>query len=924
MWSESLDRWVLQSAIFGTVVLFLGAVALMFAKQPVYRIRIIQCTLWACLCVPILQHCDLLPGYSLELWRELNKPTEMANSANAVPTLNGSSPMSIGADNASVVSDPTKAANSFPNKSLPFSNGDGHGQSASVAYDPGSVGRNASETISQSSWLIFTVRLVYLIGLGLSVSGLIVGWFARRRIVRGSQSADDYIRDTLRSIAGPKADRIRLLVSEHVSAPIMWGILRPTIVVPTRLVDHRIASHLKYGLAHEWSHVHRRDFSNFVLANLTKFVCFYQPIFWWLRKQLTLSQDFLADAFAAHQGDQAEDYAAFLVTLARRQRSIDTIGVLCMADRKSALLRRVCMLVNRSMPLQQQLGRWSALAMASVTVLAIASLSMIRLSAQIADGDDQKQPIEKVAPVPPAKALPDAITYTGKVIDRDTGEPIVGASVEISRQLSHDPKTNRWIDLEVTKHETDATGTYRFTLPPEQVAESSLYIEVTTSHPNYQPKGPEGYSHSMILKNMDIGEPPFYETIKLVRGEPVTFRVLHPNGKPVDDTQITAYSKAPSASRLAYEYGAFQNSKTDANGEGRVVVATPGDGVIWVFPKEFSPVAIRIGDKRGKISDVVLHGGATLSGTVLNTRGEPVPNVAFNVRRKGDGEETDEFLNNNSVSNYISSGARTDDSGHFVLRPLPPGTYWGEVASHVEDPAIERVRRLEELTVKDVFMPMEITIAEGAQNAPIEVRAVPHVIVRGRFFDSKGKPRRSHEQHLFATSNGNGYIAQSTIPGEDGWFEFKVPHGVEKAEVNLMTNEHSSLRWRLKPDQPLQHSARIELGTLEEDVTSLEIVRYTAPILLVKAVDEKGVVLSEFKPNSQYKVKSEKEMMSFTNGGHVGFEKQPDNRWRSSQMQPDEELEVSITMEGYESSPQTVSIPEGETRELKFVMKKKD
>jgi beta-lactamase regulating signal transducer with metallopeptidase domain len=41
-------------------------------------------------------------------------------------------------------------------------------------------------------------------------------------------------------------------------------------------------------LAHEWSHVERRDIVSWHLATLTQFLFFYQPLFWWLRRQLRL------------------------------------------------------------------------------------------------------------------------------------------------------------------------------------------------------------------------------------------------------------------------------------------------------------------------------------------------------------------------------------------------------------------------------------------------------------------------------------------------------------------------------------------------------------------------------------------------------------------------------------------------------------
>ena len=56
--------------------------------------------------------------------------------------------------------------------------------------------------------------------------------------------------------------------------------------------------------------------------------------------------------------------------------------------------------------------------------------------------------------------------------------------------------------------------------------------------------------------------------------------------------------------------------------------------------------------------------------------------------------------------------------------------------------------------------------------------------------------------------------------------------------------------------------------------------------------------------------------------GDIGFESQPDGRWRSSQMLPDEEVTITLEKEGYTSAPQAVALKEGEERELVFILKK--
>src|SRR4029079_15615904 len=71
---------------------------------------------------------------------------------------------------------------------------------------------------------------------------------------------------------------------------------------------------LRWALAHEWSHVERGDLAAWNFSALVRCCYFYQPLVWWLRGQLQLCQDYVADAAAARSGEMPEDYAEFLTT----------------------------------------------------------------------------------------------------------------------------------------------------------------------------------------------------------------------------------------------------------------------------------------------------------------------------------------------------------------------------------------------------------------------------------------------------------------------------------------------------------------------------------------------------------------------------------------------------------------------------------
>ena len=98
---------------------------------------------------------------------------------------------------------------------------------------------------------------------------------------------------------------------------------------------------------------------------------FYQPLFWWLRRQLRLCQDYLADDRAAAL-TSAEDYATYLVRLARASQSISPLPALGVSDRRSNLYRRITMLVQDHEPLEHRCRTlWSLAAAASAAVVIV-------------------------------------------------------------------------------------------------------------------------------------------------------------------------------------------------------------------------------------------------------------------------------------------------------------------------------------------------------------------------------------------------------------------------------------------------------------------------------------------------------------------------------------------------------------------------
>jgi hypothetical protein len=153
------------------------------------------------------------------------------------------------------------------------------------------------------------------------------------------------------------------------------------IVLPENLGDDEQA--LRWSLAHEWAHVEHHDFRAWMAAGLARLLFFYNPLLWWLRRQLRLCQDFLADAQASRQAPQPEDYAEFLAARAAANSRGPLVMGLGMGTRRSELYRRIIMLVQNE-PLESRLPRLWTVSVTGAAVVLVAAVAALSSSSPLA------------------------------------------------------------------------------------------------------------------------------------------------------------------------------------------------------------------------------------------------------------------------------------------------------------------------------------------------------------------------------------------------------------------------------------------------------------------------------------------------------------------------------------------------------------
>jgi beta-lactamase regulating signal transducer with metallopeptidase domain len=207
-------------------------------------------------------------------------------------------------------------------------------------------------------WAVAAVAAAYLLAGAAVLARWLLSQWALARLLRRARPAPERLRRLFAETAGDVARLPRLLVSPRVSVPACCGLVRPAVVLPVSLVEAGDETALRWVFAHELTHLRRRDPWSCWGFALAQSVYFYVPWFWWLRRQVRLCQEYIADAAAAAEGPWADEYAQFLVSLARRPAT--PLGATGVLGNPSDLFRRVNMLLQSpARPQGRCPRRWS-------------------------------------------------------------------------------------------------------------------------------------------------------------------------------------------------------------------------------------------------------------------------------------------------------------------------------------------------------------------------------------------------------------------------------------------------------------------------------------------------------------------------------------------------------------------------------------
>jgi beta-lactamase regulating signal transducer with metallopeptidase domain len=369
-------RWLLHTAVIGGLLLGVTCLLMRWTKQPAKRQRLGDLGMAAALLVAVLSLVG--PSWLVISWTrpapqpaaEVNndEPLQIAEVTIEQPVRDVAAPAPKAEALAPVAIEQVRK--------LPL-----------LVHAEPRVVADVAEPAPAFDWLELTTASMLLVFGSIALFfllRLLLGYAALTRLLLRSEAPPVEVRGLFDAMAAGTR-WVRLLVSRRVLVPLSCGLLWPTVVLPLSLCQPPLPHKLRWIFAHELTHLRRRDAWSALLFALGQVLFFAVPWFWWLRRQVRLCQEYVADAAAAGQDEQATEYAEFLVSLAHGP-AVPT-GAAGVSGNRSDLFRRVSMLLKDPMRVETRCPRrWSLMVAGALVSLGILA-GGLTLRAEAANDD---------------------------------------------------------------------------------------------------------------------------------------------------------------------------------------------------------------------------------------------------------------------------------------------------------------------------------------------------------------------------------------------------------------------------------------------------------------------------------------------------------------------------------------------------------
>jgi beta-lactamase regulating signal transducer with metallopeptidase domain len=232
---------------------------------------------------------------------------------------------------------------------------------------------SAATPSPKGEWLILLVQSFWLAGSGFLGVLHIIRIARFRRLLRQTEPAPSWLEELVANVAGTLGvRRPHTLLMHDSGSPCVWGLGRPKLLWPAGLLERLPRSGQRSIVTHELAHLRRRDHWVGWLQLIAECVWWWNPLFWYVRRQLRFHAELACDAWVvATLPEERRTYAEALIEItqlvSQKAAPLPALGIRSAA--RQDFERRLTMIMRDRVPC-----RVPHVALVAVGVLALVSL----------------------------------------------------------------------------------------------------------------------------------------------------------------------------------------------------------------------------------------------------------------------------------------------------------------------------------------------------------------------------------------------------------------------------------------------------------------------------------------------------------------------------------------------------------------------
>lgn len=142
---------------------------------------------------------------------------------------------------------------------------------------------------------------------------------------------------------------VKYLQSQKVLMPMVVGIVRPVVLIPSMIMSGLPADQLETIIVHELGHIRRHDFLINIIQAIIEALFFYHPVVWIISENVRQEREKCCDDYTIKVCGKVSHYARALAHLSELQIKAVLPSVAITGNKKSILHRVERLIYNKKM-----------------------------------------------------------------------------------------------------------------------------------------------------------------------------------------------------------------------------------------------------------------------------------------------------------------------------------------------------------------------------------------------------------------------------------------------------------------------------------------------------------------------------------------------------------------------------------------------